>query len=115
MRGARLPEHAGHRPVPDGHGRLRGASAARPRLAGGERGRRLRLPVPGTPHEDPADADHGRGERGAEGMSGRYCEKHEEWAPTGECRWCEPAPLPQPEHTGLTWMGAQVIVDPNMR
>lgn len=23
-------------------------------------------------------------------MSGRFCEKHQEWAPEGRCRWCEP-------------------------
>jgi hypothetical protein len=22
---------------------------------------------------------------------GLFCEKHQEWSPTGECRWCEPA------------------------
>ena len=32
-------------------------------------------------------------------MSGRYCEKHEEWAPTGECRWCESSP-------------AKMVIDP---
>jgi hypothetical protein len=22
---------------------------------------------------------------------GLFCEKHQEWSPTGDCRWCEPA------------------------
>lgn len=45
-------------------------------------------------------------------MSGRYCEKHEEWAPTGECRWCELTPKTE---TPPTFMGIPVIVDPTMK
>lgn len=30
-------------------------------------------------------------------MSGRVCERHNEWCPDGECRWCEPEPAkPRP-------------------
>jgi hypothetical protein len=37
-------------------------------------------------------------------MTGRFCEVHGEYAPTGTCRWCEPAPANtwEADHSGPT-------------
>jgi hypothetical protein len=35
-------------------------------------------------------------------MTGRVCPKHEEWCPTGVCRWCPP-PEPPPALLPSIW------------
>jgi hypothetical protein len=37
-------------------------------------------------------------------MSGRVCEKHQEYCPDGECRWCEPEPA-----AGLLGIAADAV------
>lgn len=41
-------------------------------------------------------------------MTGRVCEKHQEYAPDGVCRWCAPAPLPPKRQDAMPVAGLRL-------